>query len=244
VEQNNFFAGIRDGFPICLGYLSVSFAFGITAVGMGLDIWQAVLISMLNVTSAGQVAGLPMLAYGGSVIELIATQLVINSRYALMSISVSQRSGKSIRLIDRFLISFVNTDEVFAVATSKPMLVGRRYMYGLTLTPFLGWSFGTFLGALAGNILPTIVIAALDIAIFGMFIAIVVPKAREEKPVLFCVLLACLLSCIFEFVPALNRTFENYSGFVVIICAVLASLIFAFISPLPKENDEEVAVNE
>ena len=244
MEQNNFFAGIKDGIPVCLGYLSVSFAFGITAVGMGLEIWQAVLISMLNVTSAGQVAGLPVLAYGGSLIELMATQLVINSRYALMSISISQRSGKSIRLIDRFLISFVNTDEVFAIATSKPMLVGRRYMYGLTLTPFLGWSFGTFLGALAGNILPAIVIAALDIAIFGMFIAIVVPKAREDKPVLLCVLLACALSCVFEFVPALNRIFANYSGFVVIICAVVASLVFAFLAPLPKENLEEVAENE
>jgi predicted branched-subunit amino acid permease len=117
-------------------------------------------------------------------------------------------------------------------------------MYGLTLTPFLGWSFGTFLGALAGNILPAIVIAALDIAIFGMFIAIVVPKAREEKPVLLCVLLACALSCVFEFVPALNRAFANYSGFVVIICAVVASLVFAFLAPLPKEKTEEVAENE
>lgn len=244
LEQNNFFAGIKDGFPVCLGYLSVSFAFGITAVGMGLDIWQAVLISMLNVTSAGQVAGLPVLAYGGSFIELASTQLVINSRYALMSISLSQKMGKSVGVLDRFLISFVNTDEVFAIASSKPMSVGKRYMYGLTLTPFLGWSFGTFLGALAGNILPTIVIAALDIAIFGMFIAIVVPKAREEKPVLLCVLLAIAFSCIFEFVPALNKLFANFSGFVVIICAVVSSLIFAIIAPLPPETVGEVSENE
>jgi len=117
-EQNNFLAGIRDGFPICLGYLSVAFAFGITAVNSGLDIWQAVLISMLNVTSAGQLAGVPIMIAGGTLIELGATQLIINLRYSLMSISLSQKFGKSMRLVDKFLVSFVNTDEVFAVSSS------------------------------------------------------------------------------------------------------------------------------
>ena len=234
-EQNNFLAGIKDGFPICLGYLSVAFAFGITAVNSGLDIWQAVLISMLNVTSAGQLAGVPIMIAGGSLLELGATQLIINLRYSLMSISLSQKFGKSMRLVDKFLVSFVNTDEVFAVSSSKGMEIGRRYMYGITLTPFIGWTLGTLLGAVAGNILPEIVISALGIAIYAMFVAIVTPVAKKEKPVLLCSLSAVVLSCIFYYGPFLKTHIS--SGFAIIICTVIASVIFALVFPLPKEEE-------
>ena len=234
-EQNNFLTGIKDGFPICLGYLSVAFAFGITAVNSGLDIWQAVLISMLNVTSAGQLAGVPIMVGGGSLLELAATQLIINLRYSLMSISLSQKFGKSMRLVDKFLVSFVNTDEVFAVSSSKGMELGRRYMYGITLTPFIGWTLGTLLGAVAGNILPEIVISALGIAIYAMFVAIVTPVAKKEKPVLLCSLSAIVLSCIFYYVPFLKTHIS--SGFAIIICTVIASVIFALVFPLPKEEE-------
>lgn len=234
-EQNNFLAGIKDGFPICLGYLSVAFAFGITAVNSGLDIWQAVLISMLNVTSAGQLAGVPIMIAGGSLLELGATQFIINLRYSLMSISLSQKFGKSMRLVDKFLVSFVNTDEVFAVSSSKGMEIGRRYMYGITLTPFIGWTLGTLLGAVAGNILPEIVISALGIAIYAMFVAIVTPVAKKEKPVLLCSLSAVVLSCIFYYVPFLKTHIS--SGFAIIICTVIASVIFALVFPLPKEEE-------
>ena len=240
-EQNNFLAGIRDGFPICLGYLSVAFAFGITAVNSGLDIWQAVLISMLNVTSAGQLAGVPIIVGGGSLLELAATQLIINLRYALMSVSLSQKFGKSMRLVDKFLVSFVNTDEVFAVSSSKGMDVGRKYMYGITLTPFIGWTLGTLLGAVAGNILPAIVISALGIAIYAMFVAIVTPVARKECPVLLCSLFAIALGCIFNFVPILKEHIS--SGFVIIICTVVASVVFALLFPLPNEPEQEVQID-
>lgn len=234
-EQNNFLTGIKDGFPICLGYLSVAFAFGITAVNSGLDIWQAVLISMLNVTSAGQLAAVPIMVGGGSLLELAATQFIINLRYSLMSISLSQKFGKSMRLVDKFLVSFVNTDEVFAVSSSKGMEIGRRYMYGITLTPFIGWTLGTLLGAVAGNILPEIVISALGIAIYAMFVAIVTPVAKKEKPVLLCSLSAVVLSCIFYYVPFLKTHIS--SGFAIIICTVIASVIFALVFPLPKEEE-------
>lgn len=240
-EQNNFLSGIKDGFPICLGYLSVAFAFGITAVNSGLDIWQAVLISMLNVTSAGQLAGVPIIVGGGSLLELAATQLIINLRYALMSVSLSQKFGKSMRLVDKFLVSFVNTDEVFAVSSSKGMDVGRKYMYGITLTPFLGWSLGTLLGAVAGNVLPAIVISALGIAIYAMFVAIVTPVARREHPVLLCSLFAISLGCIFNFIPFLKEHIS--SGFVIIICTVVASVVFALLFPLPPEQEQEVDID-
>ena len=236
MKKNRFLEGIKDGIPIGLGYLSVAFAFGIFAIECGLTVWQTLLISMCNVTSAGQLAGVPIIAGGGTLIEMAVSQLVINARYALMSVSLSQKLGKSVSLLDRFVISFVNTDEVFAVASAKKGLVGRSYLYGLILTPFLGWSSGTLIGALAGNILPASVISALGIAIYGMFVAIVMPVIKENKKTLLCVLLAVFLSCLFNFVPLLSRV---PSGFSIIICAVIASGLFAVIAPVELEEETD-----
>ena len=234
MKKNRFLEGIKDGVPIGLGYLSVAFAFGIFSVESGLTVLQTLLISMLNVTSAGQLAGVPIIAGGGTLIEMAVSQLVINARYALMSVSLSQKLSKSVSLADRFIISFVNTDEVFAVASSKKGVVGRSYLYGLILTPFVGWSSGTLLGALAGNILPASVISALGIAIYGMFVAIVMPVIRENKNTLLCVLIAVLLSCLFSFVPLLSKV---PSGFSIIICAVIASGLFAVVAPIEVEEE-------
>ncbi len=232
-EHNKFLSGIKDGLPICLGYLSVSFAFGIFSVSEGLSVIQALLISMTNVTSAGQLAAVPIMLGGGSLVELFVAQLIINLRYALMSVSLSQKLGKSVRLIDRFLISFVNTDEVFAVASGKRRKVGKKYLYGLIVTPYLGWSIGTLIGASAGNILPGSVVSALGIAIYGMFIAIVVPEVKKSKPTLYCVLGAIALSVLFYFVPLLKAV---PSGFVIIICACIASAVAALVAPVKEEE--------
>ena len=237
-EINSFKKGIINGLPICLGYLSVSFAFGIFAVSSGLSIWQALLISVTNVTSAGQLAAVPIICNGGGLLELAMSQLVINSRYSLMSVSLSQKLGESIKLRHRFLIAFGNTDEVFAVSSSQIANVGKKYMYGLILTPILGWSFGTFLGAVAGNLLPDIVTTSLGVAIYGMFVAIVVPQIKVERSAFACAGIAVAFSCAFYYLPALKVI---PSGFVVIICAVLASLIMAAVAPItPQEvaNDE------
>ena len=235
-QRPDFLSGLLDGLPICLGYLSVSFAFGIFAVNSGLQVWEAVLLSMANVTSAGQLAAVPILAAGGSLLELAASQFVINLRYALMSVSLSQRLDGTVTTPHRLAISFVNTDEVFAVAVSRPEAVGRRYLYGLILTPFLGWSFGTLVGAVMGNLLPGVVTAALGIAIYGMFIAIVIPKARDDRPTALCALLTAAASCLFRYLPALQTIPQ---GFVMILCAVAASAILARAAPIdqPKEAD-------
>ena len=238
-EQTSFTKGIKDGLPICFGYLSVAFAFGIFSVESGLSILQALLISMTNVTSAGQLAAVPIITGGGTLLELAISQLVINLRYALMSVSLSQKLGASVNSFDRFVISFMNTDEVFAVSSGNRGYVGRRYMYGLILTPFLGWSFGTFLGAGAGNILPSIITSALGIAIYAIFVAIVVPVASKQKSTLFCVLIAVVLSCLFKYIPFLDKI---QSGFVIIICACIASIVMAIVSPV--EVREEGVKNE
>lgn len=235
-EQNSFLKGIKDGIPICLGYLSVSFAFGIFACGSGFSTIEALLMSMTNLTSAGQLAAVPIIAAGGTYIELLISQIVINLRYALMSVSLSQKLGSSVHFLDRFLIGFAVTDEIFAVSYSNEGTVGRRYFYGLMVTPYIGWSGGTLLGACAGNILPEIVVSALGIAIYGMFVAIVMPKVKTERATAMCVVLSIVLSCIFYFTPVLNKI---PSGFAIIICAALTSALFAFIAPLNVSEEDE-----
>lgn len=234
MEINSFKKGLKDGIPICIGYIPVSFAFGIFAVENGLTVLQATLISLLNVTSAGQLAGVPIMATG-TLTEIALSQLVINSRYSLMSVSLSQKFSKSVRFIDKLIISFANTDEIFAIAHSNNGAVGKKYMWGLMLLPIIGWTCGTFAGAFAGNVLPEIVVSALGLAIYGMFIAIVVPVARKEIKTALCVLCAILLSCCFRYIPALSVV---PSGFTVIICAVVASALFAVIAPVNAEESE------
>lgn len=233
--KKDFNTGIIDAIPICLGYLSVSFAFGIFAVESGLTVSEALLLSMSCVTSAGQLAAVPIIAGAGGLLELAVSQLVINMRYALMSISLSQKLDSEITPANRLAIAFVNTDEVFAVASSKNGTVSKWYMFGLILTPWLGWSGGTLMGAVAGNILPAIVTSSLGVAIYGMFIAIVVPEVKKSRPTALCVLLAVVLSCLFYYVPALSVI---PSGFTIIVCAVAASSVMALVAPIPQEVEE------
>ena len=232
--NSEFQKGIRHGIPIALGYLSVSFAFGIQAVGAGLTWLQAVIISATNLTSAGQVAGLPLMVGGASLTEMALTQLTINLRYGLMSLSLGQKLDESMGTLQRLIFSFANTDEIFAVASAQPGKVGKSYLYGLMLTPFLGWVTGTLLGAVAGTLLPPFVRSAMGIAIYGMFLAIILPPARKKKPVRFVVLLAVALSLCFRYVPGMNRV---SGGFAIIICAVAAAGIGAALFP---EEAEEV----
>ena len=238
MKKSDFKKGIIDGLPICFGYLSVAFAFGIFAVSSGLTSFEALLISMTNVTSAGQLAAVPIMLGGGSLLELAASQFVINLRYSLMSVSISQKLDKSFSLPAKLLTAFVVTDEVFAVSVSKEGELNKKYMFGLILTPFLGWSIGTLLGAVAGNLLPEIVISSLGIAIYGMFIAIVMPAAKENSKTLICVLIAVVLSCLFKYVPVLTKV---PVGFTVIICAVVASTAAALLFPIStgEEAKEE-----
>ena len=232
--KNRFLIGLHHGLPIGLGYLSVSFAFGIFSLGQGLSIWETLLISMTNLTSAGQLAGVPIIAVGGSAAELAVTQLVINLRYSLMSVSLSQKLHDSVSLPHRLAVAFFNTDEIFAVASSRTEPLTRSYLYGLGVCPYLGWSLGTLAGALAGDILPARLTSALGITIYGMFVAIVIPAMKERKATAWCVLLAVTLSCAFRYLPLLS---EVSSGFAIILCAVAASALLAYLAPLEQEGD-------
>ena len=231
--NGGFRRGIRHGLPIAMGYLSVSFAFGMKAVGDGLTWLQAVLISATNLTSAGQMAGLPLMLGGASLYEMALTQLTINLRYGLMGLSLGRKLDDSMGTLQRLIFSFANTDEIFAVASSQPGKVGKHYLYGLMLTPFLGWTGGTLLGGVAGTVLPAFVRSALGIAIYGMFLAIILPPAREKKPIRMVVALSVALSLCFHYLPGLNQV---SSGFVIIICAVAAAAAGAALFPVEEEG--------
>jgi len=226
--------GLHDGLPIGLGYLSVSFGFGIAVVAKQLSPLFALLISMTNETSAGQLAGLEIIARSGGLIEMALCQLVINLRYALMGISLTQHVDSTFTTPWRMLLSFSITDEIYAVASTKPKKIGVTYFSGLAIPPYIGWALGTILGAVAGQLLPSVVSGALGIMLYGMFIAIIVPPARDHMGVLFAVLLATALSCVIYYVPLFDFI---TSGFSVIICAVVVSAIAALLFPVKEQDD-------
>lgn len=222
--------GLKDGIPIALGYVTVSFGFGITAVRAGLSILAAVGMSATNLTSAGQAAGVAVIAAAGTLAELALTQLIINIRYSLMALSLSQKLDSTFTLPHRLIASFGITDEIFAVASSQSFPVTPAYMYGLVLDGLLSWTLGTFLGAYAGSVLPQAFTDAMGIALYGMFLAIIIPPARKMRSVLFVVVLSAAMSIVFRFaLPFISE------GFSVIICAVIASAAGALLFPVNEE---------
>ena len=231
--------GLTDGIPIALGYLSVSFSFGILCAKGGMRILGAILISLTNLTSAGQLAGVGIMFALGSLSEMALAQLIINLRYSLMSISLSQKADDSFNTLRRMIVAFGVTDEIYAVASSQKGLINPRYMYGLMLLPIVGWTGGTALGAIAGDMLPADMVNALGIALYAMFIAIVLPPATKSRGVLVCALISAAISCIIAYVPVFSFI---SGGFAIIICAILAAVAAAILFPV--KDDEEVSEND
>jgi len=226
--------GLYHGVPIALGYLSVSFGFGIMSVRLGIGVLETVIISLTNLTSAGQAAGVGIIAAGGGLIEMVMTQLVINLRYALMALSLSQKLSHRFNTPLRMLVAFGITDEIFAVSSVQKGKIEPIYMFGLILISAAGWTLGTALGAGAGSILPQAITDAMGLVLFGMFLAIIIPPARESRSVLCAVLIAAALSILFYYVFTAVS-----SGFAIIISAVGAALVCAWIFPIPDEEAEK-----
>ncbi len=237
-KRLSFRQGMRDGLPIGLGYFPVSFGFGILALSGGVPALGAFLISALNLTSAGQVAGLSFITAAGTLAALALSQFVINLRYSLMGISLSQRLSPRFTLPHRLLASAFITDEIFAVASTRREPLEPAYWYGLACPSYFGWVSGTLAGALAGDLLPASLTSALGIAIYGMFLAMLLPPARENRAVLFCILCAAALSCVFAYLPALSFF---TSGSAAILCAVIAAAAAALLFPLAKQEGEREA---
>ena len=236
--MNSFRKGLEDGVPIGLGYLSVSLTFGIMAVSNGFTVWQALLISMFNLTSAGQFAGITVMAGAGSLFEMALTQFVINLRYALMSLSLTQKVDESFRVPQRLFFGAFHTDEIYAVAVGQKEKLGVKYFAGLTVAPYIGWSLGTLIGAVLGAVLPAMVANALSVALYGMFIAIVIPEMKKSLHMTIIVLLAVAMKFAFAYIPYLKNNVSE--GFAIIICAVTASLVGALCFPM-KDGTETPA---
>lgn len=231
MNLKHFKQGLKDGIPIGLGYFAVSFTFGIQAVTGGLSVFQAVLISLTNLTSAGQFAGLSVIVGAGSMWEMAMTQFIINLRYCLMSFSLSQKLEKGVRPFHRFLVAFGNTDEIFGISASKEGRISPYYNYGAMAVAIPGWTLGTFIGAVFGNILPDFIVSALGIAIYGMFLAVVIPPAKKNKAILWVVVLAMVISSMFKLIPLLQAV---SAGFVIIITTVIVAALGAFFFPISE----------
>ena len=235
MRKKEFLEGVRDGLPICLGYFSVSMAFGLTAVLSGVPIWAAVMISLTNLTSAGQFAGMNLIAANGALLEIGLTTLIINIRYFLMSISVSQKVEQRMTMKERLAVAFGITDEIFAVSMQRDHELTTAYMAGLIVTPVLGWTGGTLVGAVATSFMPETLSNALGIALYGMFIAVIVPPARTHKNVLFAVALSIAAGVACKYLPGIRHL---SSGWTIILITILVCLTAAWLYPVEESEGE------
>lgn len=235
-KRKQFGDGLRDGVPIGLGYLAVSFTFGIMARGAGLSTFEAVIISLTNLTSAGQFAGLGIIAAGASCLEMAMAQFIINLRYCLMSCSLSQKLDHDMPFFHRFLISYGVTDEIFGVSVCRAGLLSPYYSYGLICVAVPGWTLGTLLGAVSGDLLPARLLSALSVALYGMFLAVVIPPARESRVLAGVILVSMVLSLVFTWIPFLSSI---SSGFKIILLTLVVAGTAAFLFPVKEETTNE-----
>ncbi len=233
--MSEFKDGLKKGIPIALGYLAVSFSFGVVAINKGLSPILAVIISATNLSSAGQYAGIEMILTSVSYIEILFTILLINLRYSLMSLSLSQKIEEDTKLYHRLLFGFGITDEVYALSVTEAKKLNYKYMYGLVLLPFLSWVLGTALGVLASNILPEIILNSLGISLYAMFIAIIIPDARRSLAISVVIIVAVILSCCFYYIPYIK---ELSIGLKIIISTVVASLVGTIFFPIRDNIDD------
>jgi predicted branched-subunit amino acid permease len=232
MKTKEFLNGLRAGLPIALGYIPVSFSFGMICTQSCIPLWAALAISMTNLTSAGQFAGIHLIAVNAPLTEIAVVSLVINLRYMLMSLALSQKLER-MPLIKRMLISFGITDEIFSVASTRIGRVGFWYMLGLILTPYIGWSAGTLLGSAAGGILPGAVVSCMGIALYAMFLAIFIPASKKQKSILAVVIFAAAVSCILKYTPILSSI---SAGWATIIATITASAFGACVFPHREEK--------
>lgn len=232
--KNHFLEGMRDGIPIGLGYFAVAFALGIAARNAGITALQGFVMSALNNASAGEYAGIAAIKAGAPYLELALLMLITNARYLLMSCALSQRVAPELPIWHRMLIGFDITDELFGIGIAYPTPLSPSYMYGAYMIAIPGWSLGTSAGIIAGNLLPEIVVTALSAAIFGMFIAVIVPPARKNKTILILIIVSFLVSWLFSIIPAVATMTESLR---IIILTVIIAVGAAILRPISDEED-------
>lgn len=229
--------GFRDGIPIGLGYLAVSFSLGVAARNAGLSAFQGFLVSLLNNASAGEYAGFTVIAANGAYFEIFLMTLIANARYLLMSCALSQKFSPDTPLIHRILVGYDVTDEIFGITIARPGMLDPFYSYGAILIAAPAWAGGTALGVIAGNLLPARAVSALSVALFGMFLAVIIPPARKNRVIALFVLISFAASFAATYLPLISRLSD---GTRTIILTVLISAVAAILFPV---NEEEEAKN-
>lgn len=228
-NRTEFLQGLRDGLPIGLGYFAVSFTLGITARRAGLTAFQAALASFLTNASAGEAAGFTVIAEGGSYLTMAIMILVANARYLLMSTALTQKLRPETSILNRLIIGYDVTDEIFGVSIARPGWLCPFYSYGVFVLPLIGWSSGTYLGVMMGNLLPANLVSALSVGLYGMFIAIIIPPARKERVIAVLVAMSMLLSYACARLPVVSGL---SSGTRIIILTVLIAAGAALLRPV------------
>lgn len=232
-NKNDFLSGMHDGIPIGLGYLAVSFSLGIAARKAGLNAWQGFAVSLLCNASAGEYAGFMSIAASASYIELILITLITNARYFLMSFAMSQRMSPDVKLHHRLLMSYDITDEIFAVNIARNGFLKPFYMYGVIAVAAPCWSVGTALGIIAGNVLPANIVSALGVALYGMFLAIIIPPAKKDRVIAGIVIFCFAASAAAAYIPAFSGI---SSGTKTIVLTVVISALAAALFPREAEQ--------
>ena len=218
MKRESFRKGMKDGVPIALGYFAVSFTFGMMAVAGGLRIWQAVLISLTNLTSAGQFAGLDIIFAGGSMWEMAMTQKFRREESGIL----------------KYIAAFGSTDEIFGISAAQEGKVSVFYNYGAMCVAIPGWTLGTLAGGISGSLLPDFMLSALSVAIYGMFLAIIIPPSKKSRPVLGVVVASMAVSTVFAVTPVLKQV---SSGFMIIITTLLVAGLAAYFCPLEEKGE-------
>ena len=233
--RREFKKGIKSGLPIGIGYIPVSFTFGFLAVSGGLPIWVAVVISLTNLTSAGQFAGTNLIFAGAGYLEVALTTFVINIRYMLMSLSLSQKLERKTGTLARLALAFGITDETFVVGSLKPGTLTAPFMLGLILMPVAGWNLGTLMGGCISTLLPQALQNAMGIALYAMFIALIIPAAKASVHVLCIICIAVAVQCGLNYIPVFSFLSD---GFRVIISTVAAAGLGAWLFPGTDDSGE------
>lgn len=227
--------GLKDGIPITFGYFAVSFTLGITAKNAGLTALQAMLTSFTLNASAGEFAGFTLIAAGASYLEVALMEFVANARYLLMSCALSQKLSPDTPLLHRLLIGYDVTDEIFGISIAVPGKLNPYYTFGAILIAIPGWSIGTYLGVVMGNILPANIVSALSVGLYGMFIAIIIPPARKSKIIAGIVVISMTASFAFAKLPYISSV---SSGMRTILLTVVISALAALLFPIKEDSNE------
>ncbi len=233
-----FLKGMRHGVPIGLGYFAVAFTLGINAKAIGMTPFQSALMSFTMHASAGEFAAMTVIAAGSGYLEMAITQLVINLRYLLMSCALSQKVPEKLSLGHRFFLSYYITDEIFGISSTVEGKLNPWYSYGAASVASPGWVLGTFLGAVVGNILPTNIASAMSVALYGMFLAIIIPPARKHKVIAVIVVVSMLASYGFtKLAELLSEYVTISSGMRILILTVVIAGIAAYVRPIEESGD-------